>query len=272
VNFARLGAGSYRLRVRAVDGEGRTSPASASLEFRVIPPVWRRWWFLTLAAAAVAAATLTLHHLRVRHILAMERLRRQVALDLHDEIGSGLTEIAMMSEVAKREMGPPGAALLGETANLARSLRSSMSDIVWAIDPRRDHLNDLLQRMRQSSFHLLEGSGIEVEFHVPDERRILAMELAPHWRRHFLLIFKEALANVARHAQASRVRIGVAADSRELRLTVQDNGRGFDPEAVPNGHGLHSLRTRAAEMKGVVDIDSAPGRGTTVSMTVRLGP
>lgn len=267
INLARLASGKYRLLVRAVDEEGRVSRQPATLAFVVTPPLWLRWWFLAGLAVLAAAAAVALHRLRVRQILAVEALRQQVAMDLHDDIGSGLTQIAIVSELG-RENG--AAAALVETAALARSLRESMSDVVWAIDPRKDHLGDLVQRLRQVAFKLLERDGIRVDFTAPPERLLAEVQLTPDRRKHLLLLFKESAANIARHARASHVRIEITHGPGGLRLTIADDGVGFDTASARQGHGLGSLEARTTAIGGRLSLLSTPGGGTTVDVVVPL--
>src|SRR5439155_1175317 len=137
------------------DGLANAEPSVMELE--ILPPIWQRWWFIGLVACVLFAGTFGLYRIRVTQIVAMERIRRQVATDLHDDVGSGLAQIAILSEVAKRETTPDGKNMMTEVADLARSMRDSMSDIVWAVDPRKDSLSDLVQRMRQVTFNLLEA-------------------------------------------------------------------------------------------------------------------
>jgi signal transduction histidine kinase len=183
-------------------------------------------------------------------------------------MGSGLSQIAILAEVAKREPAARAQDHLEEVARLARALRDSMSDIVWAVDPRRDRFGDLVQRMRQAAFNLLEAEGLRVEFLAPTDAALEDLDLAPDRRRHLLLVLKESLSNVARHARASEVEIEIRAERRSLRLSIRDDGRGFDPEAPTPGHGLSSLRARAKKLGGTIRIDSRPGGGTTIDLEV----
>jgi signal transduction histidine kinase len=137
---------------RAVNREGITSLEPAQFSFRISPPIWQRWWFVTLIMATLAGLAYALHRFRLRQAVTMERIRQQIAIDLHDDMGSGPSQVAILSEVAKREASSAGAEMLTEVAELARSMRDSMSDIVWAVDPRKDRLVDLVVRMRQVSF------------------------------------------------------------------------------------------------------------------------
>jgi ligand-binding sensor domain-containing protein/two-component sensor histidine kinase len=266
VNYASLSPGTYRFLVRAVSPDGIASPTPATVAFTILPPVWQRWWFLTLVALFLAGVATMIYRYRVARLLELERVRTRIATDLHDDIGSGLTQVSILSEVTKRDAPPPVVEALNEVATLARTMQDSMSDIVWTVDPRKDRLADVVQRMRQTAFNLLEAEGLRVEFHVPADEEIERIGLAADRRRHLLLIFKEAVTNIARHAQANHVRVEMGIEKRAIRLVISDDGQGFDPQARSDGHGLQSLRQRAAELQGTLEIESAPGRGTTVQV------
>jgi ligand-binding sensor domain-containing protein/signal transduction histidine kinase len=286
VNYVRLPAGAYRFLVRAINQQGETSAQPAIMQFHILPPIWQRWWFVLLVVMAIGMSGLLLHRFRVRQIVAVEKIRRQVATDLHDDVGSGLAQIAILSEVAKRQATSAAGGLLTEVAKrqatsaagglltevaeLARSMRESMSEIVWAVDPRKDSLSDLVQRMRQTAFNLLEADGLPVQFHAPDDAELERVGLGPDKRRQLLLIFKETLTNVARHAQAQHIQVEIKLVGSDLHLRVQDDGRGFDLQNNASGHGLHSLRQRAGELRAQLEITSVPGKGTTVELTMPL--
>ena len=270
VHYARLPPGSYRFAVRALTTDGLTSPQEATFTFHLPPPVWRRWWFLTGAAGMLAGLVIAAHRARVRRLLALEAIRRQIATDLHDEMGAGLSQVAILSEVARRDGASTSGDLLGEIAQLARDMRESMADIVWAIDPRKDRLEDLVRRMRQLAFNLLERDGLRVEFLAPPDQELGGIALSPDRRRHLLLVFKEAIHNVARHARATEVRVRLDLRPGGLRLSIEDNGCGFDPGAARDGHGLGSLRDRAAKLAGHLHLTSQPGRGTVLTVDCRL--
>ncbi len=264
VRYAVLGPGSYRFEVRAVDPGGTITGAPAILQLTVLPPLWQRGWVLASAAAALVALALAFHRARVARLLALERVRRQIATDVHDELGSGLAQIAVLSEVARREPSETIAGRLAEIARLARTMRESMADIVWAIDPRRDSLADLMRRVRQVTENLLASEGGEVTIEAPEDAE--DVQLAPNTRRHAYLFAKEALTNVARHAGAARALVQVKLDGGAIRLAVQDDGRGFDPAAATAGHGTHGMRQRAEALGGRCAIASRPGAGTQVEL------
>jgi len=269
--YTNVPPGSYTFRVKGSNNDGVWNEEGAALKILITPPFWQRWWFRTLAVTAIAGLLLAAHRYRLQHVLAIERIRRQVATDLHDDVGSALSQVAILSEVAKRDATPAAAALMTETANLARSMRESLSDIVWAVDPRRDRLTDLVYRMRQAAVNSLESDGVQVDFRAPADDDIERVALAPDRRRHLLLIFKEAITNIGRHARASRVSIDFSVRGRSVALTVSDNGRGFDTRSHSDGHGLQSMARRAHELGARLSLESTPAIGTTIRVEVPFG-
>lgn len=264
INYANLAAGRYRFLVRAVNSDGVTSPQPATVVFIVQLPVWQRWWFLSLIAVGTALAVYAIYRYRVSHLIALERVRTRIASDLHDDIGSGLSRLAILSEVARHDAG--GARVserLGEIANVSRELVDSMSDVVWLINPKRDQLSDLVQRMRRFAADLLTAKGIELTFQGPDERRV---KVDTNVRRHLFLIFKEAVNNAARHSGCTKADIRFVLDDGHFVLTVKDNGRGFDPDQAVEGNGLINMRERARLLKAMLLVTSDPGSGTTINL------
>lgn len=278
IHFAHLAPGAYRFQVWAVSTDGLASPSPATVAFVIHPPVWQRWWFLTLAGLTVGLLGYAGYRYRVARLLDLERVRTRIATDLHDDIGSSLSQMAILSEVTKQQIqaGHAGARdTATEIAQTARTLIEAMSDIVWSIDPRRDDLQSLVQRVRKFAADVLEGQGIAWSFQTPEH--LERVKLTPEQRRHVFLILKEAVHNAARHAGATTVRLHLAVNDHHLTTDVQDNGRGFTPGATADptkplrtGYGLDSMRTRAEQLGGRLTIDTAPGRGTRISLRCSL--
>jgi ligand-binding sensor domain-containing protein/signal transduction histidine kinase len=269
VRYANLAPGNYRLAVRSITESGQISTGQATLAFQVLPVFWRRSWFLVMVALAIVSAAVFLHRYRLNHLLALERVRTRLAADLHDDLGAGLAEIAILSEVAKLKEHPRAMEVLDGIASRARLLREAMTDIVWTVDPREDCLADLVLRLRQTAFTMLESDERSVEFQAPCSEQ-LEIELAPAVRRHVLLFFKEAVTNVARHAGATTVRVEIEAVKGRFRMSIRDNGRGFDPQHPRAGRGLKSLQYRAGELKGGFQMQSAMGQGTQIELSLLL--
>jgi signal transduction histidine kinase len=267
INYAELAPGSYRFLVRAVDVDGHSS-SPASVSFTILPPVWKRWWFFTTLTLLALASAYSVHRYRVTRLLEMERLRTRIASDLHDDLGSSLSQISILSEVVRAHLGNPEARIadpLTRIGTLSRESVDSMGDIVWAIDPLRDTPVHLLQRMRRVANELLGAAGVQLWF---DSSGDASPALNADVRRHAFLIFKEILNNVVRHADATTVTVAVTIASRQLHLTVTDDGRGFDVAAHREGQGLRSMQRRATVLGGSMGVTSAPGTGTRVTLTL----
>jgi ligand-binding sensor domain-containing protein/signal transduction histidine kinase len=271
VNYARLASGAYRFRVRALTPSGATSVEPASVSFRILRPVWLRWWFITSASALLVGFAGLLYRHRVAYLLSIERVRTRIATDLHDDIGASLSQIAILSELVRgeTETRQESANTLSRIATISRELVESMGDIVWAINPKRDRVGDLLQRMRYFASDTLTGKDIAFSFPSPALGRELA--LGADVRREVLLIFKEAINNVVHHAGCGRVAIDVRIDRDALVLRVADDGKGIPTvKAREPGHGLLSMRERATRLRGSLGVDSSPDGGTTLVLRVPL--
>jgi two-component sensor histidine kinase len=270
INYASLSPGRYRFMVRAVTSDGGISPTPATITFTILPPLWQRWWFVTLVVLTVGLGAATIYRYRVRRLIELERVRTRIAADLHDDIGSGLSRIAILSEVARHQVNveAPIGEPLTVIATASRDLVDSMSDIVWAINPKKDHLSDLVQRMRRFASDVFTARQIEFSFNAPGEEQ--ALKIGADLRRQVFLIFKEAVNNIARHSRCTEAEIEMRIENRWLTLKVVDNGPGFDPAQLSEGQGLTSMRARAKELDGELQITSNDGRGTTILLNVPL--
>jgi len=208
-----------------------------------------------------------LRRAREERIAELERVRKRIAADLHDEIGSSLTQISILSEVAHRRGADadPGLSYpLSTIAASSRELVDAMSDIVWAINPAKDHLSDLTQRMRRLAADTFTACNTDFRLELPPPEADL--KLGANLRREMFLIFKEGVNNMVKHSGCSQAAIRLAIHNGSLRLELTDNGNGFDSPIPTEGHGLTSLRSRAAALGAVLTIVSAPGAGTAITL------
>jgi signal transduction histidine kinase len=176
-----------------------------------------------------------------------------------------LAEIAIIAEVAKQRGLAPGLDLV---ATRARELRQAMSDIVWAVDPSGDNPENMINRWRYTAFALLGDDHLE--FLAPKAEVSARVDLTSTQRHDLLLLFKEIVTNVARHASARQARIQIGYSSGWLKLEICDDGCGFDLEHAHAGNGLKSIRQRAQALRGSLTMESLPGRGTSVNLQVPL--
>ena len=277
VNYANLRPGSYRFRVRAVNADGVVSSEPASVAFTIVPPVWQRWWFITLLVLLLTAITHLVYRYHTRRLIELERVRTRIATDLHDDIGASLSKIAILSDVAGQELSTmrdsPVAAPLTQIADTSRDCVDAMSDIVWAVNPQRDHLSDLTHRMRRFAEDLLDAK--DIDFTIRSSLEDKDVPLGADLRREVYLIFKECINNLVKHSDCTQAAIAFSINGPWLVVSVKDNGKGFEPTSNGNssgmgGHGLASMRRRADALGGSLKIDSGHGRGTSVTLKVPI--
>ncbi len=269
VHYGALAPGQYQFAVRAVNSDGDVSPVPATVDFRVAPPLWRRAWFQAIFIALAAGCAVWVHRARVVRLLEIERVRTRIATDLHDDIGSSLSQIAILSEVAHhRSAGSKAEEPIERIGALSREVLDSIGDIVWAIQPHKDHLSDLKQRMRRFAADVLAGRNVEIYWSVSDSRG--DSELNPELRRQVYLIFKESINNIARHSMATEAHIALRVVDHHLALEVRDNGRGMEQSRHQGGNGLESMKLRAARLGGDLQVRSTEGGGTIVFLLAPL--
>jgi signal transduction histidine kinase len=227
-----------------------------------------------VASWAAVAVLFLLYRVRVRQLLALERVRHHIARDLHDDMGSTLSSISILSQLARNhqhENRPDqAAALLDQIGESSRRMMDSMDDIVWAINPAHDSMEAVTTRMRIFASEVLEARGIDFSFTVTPEVQGLRLQMRA--RREFYLLFKEAINNLAKYARCQHATIHLDHQHNRLLLTVRDDGVGFDMKAPAqgSGNGLANMRARAAALHGKLEIKTAPGQGTELRLSVPL--
>lgn len=265
VNYAHLPHGQYTFKVAARAGNGAWSRTPAMFSFSIATPYWARPWFAAVVAALLLALVLGMHRMRVRRVLEMERVRRRIAADLHDDIGSTLSSIAIFSRLAAQELqsNPPGtASLLERIGTSSQAIMESLDDIVWMIRPGNDSLSVITARIREYATPLCEARNIQFTLSMSPEFGDLRMSLED--RRQLFLIVKEAINNVVKHASCTRAEVAITVSKKELTLSIRDNGQGFDSNGLQRGNGLANMRERAAAMGGHLSVESRDGTGTVI--------
>jgi signal transduction histidine kinase/streptogramin lyase len=275
VAFAELAPGSYRLEIRALLADGVVGePASAQLI--ALAPVWRRGWFIALVMIGAVAIGALLHRIRVEGLLAIQRVRSQIASDLHDGVGARLSRIAVLSEVVRQQAETalpavvPTLVAIGENA---REVIDDMSDAVWFVDARFDTLEHLFARVRALATELFDAQTLRWTMDV--SLPTVQIGLTSEQRRHLYLILKESFTNIVRHAGAAQVVVRAVTTPGTLRVEIMDDGVGFgggqERPTTRSGRGLDSLRQRAAQLDGSLSITSAEaGRGTRIVLDIPL--
>ncbi|PWU08298.1 MAG: hypothetical protein C5B50_29920 [Verrucomicrobia bacterium] len=270
--YTHVPPGQYHFRVIACNNDGIWNETGASLALIFLPHFWQTW---TFKAACVAAAGLTLavlYRLRVARLRAIERLRIQIAANLHDDVGARLTKVAMVTESMQRE--PPVVERIKPYVQTISQTTSeiiqAMDEIVWTINPKNDTLDHLANYVFQYAQEYFEDTGVQCRLDLPAQ--------LPNWtmstesRHNLFMAVKEALNNVLKHAQASEVRITLSTSGSATTIIIADNGCGFSPRAASkSGNGLENMRRRLDQIGGRFVLETEPGKGTTIRMEARGG-
>lgn len=278
--YTNLRPGPYCFRVKAANTHGIWNEADTTLPFRIEPYFWQRPLFQASAAGLFLASILGAHRHRLREHKRLQELKHQQALmnektriaaDLHDELGARLTQLAILGEVAKSQADNASQmrSTLNRISEAARELTARMSDLVWATNPRNDALDNLAAYLREHAASQLENSALQARLDFPAS--LPDCHLSATFRRNLLLVMQEALHNVVKHSQATEVSVLLQADRGELRMRIQDNGRGFKPsKRNGSGNGLTNMKKRIGDLGGEWRLSSAPGQGTGIEIRIRL--
>jgi signal transduction histidine kinase len=274
----RIPVPSHRLQQRGCLEQNRSHARN-----RVQPFFWETWWFKLGGGAATALAAGAIvffglkrkHRAQLREIAAkraLEQERSRIARDIHDDLGASLTRIGLLSQSSPNPDDEATQVVLGQIQSTARHLMRSMDGVVWAIDPEHDSFDDLANYLSSHAQDFLSVAGISCRLNMPVD--LPELPLTAQIRHTLFLAFKEALNNVVKYAGATEVRISLQPGDGFFTLSIQDNGKGIDPDApsVPGrtnaGSGLANMRSRMATIGGCCTVQSMQGQGTTVEFRV----
>jgi len=306
-SYTGLPGGTYTFRVIASNNDGLWNTEGAAVKIIILPPPWKTWWayiiYAVLCISAVAAwrkhdlkkqrqkeharllrqrekAELREAKLRAQSAefqakiqqaeqeKEKQHMRDRIARDLHDEIGSNLSSIKLISEFMRSRNGLDDETrrYFADIYEAAKSSADAVREIVWFVNPESDRLERLISKMKETAGAMLPN--MEVDFQNPQPA--LQTEINPEIRRGVYLIFKELLNNIIKHSGASRVVIKIHHDKENFRLSVEDNGAGFDATGMYSGQGLKNMKYRTAQMNGHFFIETNANKGVTVTVTVKI--
>ncbi len=287
-NYNYVPPGKYQFHLQACGVDGVWQELADSLTFVVPRPVWKSGWFVSASGFALLVALVTLvrrlekRRLRRRleqleHERAMERERTRIARDLHDDIGGKLCRISYLSKDAVRENGDPEKMRdqIAAISEASRKVLQSLDEIVWAVNPQNDTLENLADYIDQMGPEYFETTGIECEVDIPVP--LPAYPVSSQVRHQLFSAVHEAWANTLKHSQATRTTVNLTCRAEIFEIIVADNGIGFDPvkaDVLPDkkefGNGLRNMRQRLKDIGGQCIIQSEPGHGTTLRFVISL--
>jgi len=269
--FTYLPGGRYTFKVYCVSREGVHCKNITTLNIIIIPPFWQRNWFYVFCFLLVAGIIYAIYRIRINRILEIGKMRTRIARDLHDDMGSTLSTINILSEMAKMKVGSD----VGKTGEYIEKISDNstrmmeaMDDIVWSINPSNDSMQKITARMREFANGVLEAR--EIEFNFQMDEKIMYLKLNPEARRDLFLIFKEAINNLAKYSCCKHTWVSLRLENGWIAMTIQDDGVGFEVANADDGNGLTNMRKRAQSMKGSLEIISRPKHGTKVSLEFQV--
>lgn len=272
--FTNLPTGEYLLNI---EDNNNSKIKPAQLKIIIESPIWLRWWFLPLMflylLILVSIFLYFLFQYRLRQQLRTQIVRDTIARDLHDDIGSYLSSISILSQnvdnliLNNPEKARQSLTKIGETA---RQVMDTMGDIVWSINPTHDSMEQIVNRMKDFANELFFNQDIEINFQASDSLKKVNLTLER--RRDFFLIYKESMTNIYKYAEANLVNVSMQYLDNQVFLKVEDNGKGFEMEQLPKnrasgGNGLKNMKARAEKLNGKLEISSKKNQGTSIMLT-----
>lgn len=270
--YTGLNNGNYLFEVKCVNNNGIACAHITKMEINISPPYYKTWWFILLCIFIVVSVGYLIYDFRRSNQKSLANVRTHIASDLHDDIGSTLNSISVYSEVAGQQMqtnSEQAKTILEKMGSASRSMIDRMNDIVWAINPKNDEFENILQRMQYFAAELLAAKNILLHFDV--DKDMQKIKLPMEKRKNFYLIYKEAINNAYKYAEGKNVNVSIAEKDNSLIMIITDNGNGFDMDSKSvNGNGLGNMKTRAEEIHAKLDITSWPGKGTRVYLQMKV--
>lgn len=270
VSYTNLPGGNYQFDLYATVDGAKWSQMSPPLFFYIAMPFYKTGWFIVITTFSIFITfffvIFFVQRVQMQRILMALKIRNNIAGDLHDDIGSSLSSIMMMSELARKKPLQASDYLM-QINETAGKMIESMNDIVWAINPGNDSTEQMLVRMQEFASALLEKKDIALHFGPALPMEPLKMDMEQ--RKNFYLIFKETVHNAFKYSGCKNLTVLIWQDDRSLFLKIEDDGKGFDAGKKHMGNGLYNMQKRAAEINGSLQITSSPGGGASVLLILK---
>jgi signal transduction histidine kinase/ligand-binding sensor domain-containing protein len=266
VEYASLRPGRYTFKVRAAM-EGVEAGEETTLAFRILPAYYQTFWFYLIIVLMVFGLLYAFYKYRIRQVIKIERLRARIASDLHDDIGSTLSSISLLSEIASRQDKESALAkALSKIGDNSREVLNSMDDIIWSVNPQNDSLSSLIVRLREFAIPLCESK--EILLHLNVEENTYTMKLGMDERRNVFLIAKEAINNAVKYSGCKNLTVTFV-NNNELEIMIQDDGCGFDIALPTTRNGLVNMERRAEQIGANFIIKSEKNVGTLILVKIK---
>jgi ligand-binding sensor domain-containing protein len=268
IQLNALAPGDYTLTMQAgINDNYQTASAPLLYSFTVTKPWYNQWWFYSLIAIIAAVILFGLYSYRINQILKLERLRREISSNLHDEVGSTVSSINIYTQLIKK--GKYTEEYIDMIQANTVQVINSLDELVWNINPKYDTLEQLINKMKLFAIPFLNDNSIVCHFDVNAEKQ--KRTLPPEVRTDFYLVLKEAVNNIVKHAQCTRCDIYILQRGKLLSMSIKDNGKGFEiSTAAMHRNGLTTMQYRAKKLKGNLNIISKPGNSTEIVLSCNV--
>ncbi|RYZ27542.1 MAG: hypothetical protein EOO10_12405 [Chitinophagaceae bacterium] len=271
-----LPPGDYTFMVKAQNEEGLESKNITKLTIYIPPPFYQTPWFILLVLFGLGCLAYYWHRMRIERLLQVERVRTRLARDLHDDMGSTLSSINILSNMAIKRIENDQQVTkdyMVKISDNSSRMMEAMDDIVWSINPVNDTMRKMLARMKEFAGDVLEARDINYRFETDEAVKDVTFNMDQ--RREIFLIFKESINNIVKYAHATEVRVVMQLKSRQFIMQVIDNGVGFDYTSDGNGsakrgNGMRNMQKRAETVKGKLLVESALRNGTMIELRVQV--
>jgi signal transduction histidine kinase len=270
VTYTSLPHGDFLFEYKAVNSDGVESDVK-TLSISITPPFYKTIWFYALMVVLVFSGVYAFYRYRIKQLLKLQEVRNKIARDLHDDIGSTIGSINIYSQVANVKLSGNGMAdvksILNKIEESSREIIDKTADAVWAVSPHNDTLKNLVIRMEAYAASLLGAAN--VSFQINCDENLHATVLEMNHRKNLFLIYKEAIHNILKYADASHVNISITKHAGKLCFIIADNGKGIQQNKNPyNGNGIKNMQARAHELGGTFEITSNASSGTCIEIVV----
>jgi len=267
VSYASLRPGIYRFEIRTI-GWNEVPGVPVNFVFNIQSPYWQTWWFYLLVAFVMIWMIYALYVYRIRQLLNLQKVRNRIATDLHDDIGSTLTNINMLSEISRKNLAQPKEAekFLQRISEEVTASSQALNDIIWNVNTPNDSMEETLSRMRRYAAELFDSGKIIC--HLTIDETVAAKKINMEQRRDLYLIYKESMNNISKHACANNVWIDIGWQNEKLYLKIKDDGKGFESSVLTSRNGLRNIHFRTEKWKGSTLIITSPDNGTLIEIVL----
>jgi len=263
INIIGINPGRYHLSVESSNENGIWTTAPIRLSMIFVPKWYQTLWFEVLMILSLCSVLYSIYRYRIEQVKIQHRIRRDIANDLHDDLGSSLNSIKIFTHLAIEKK--QNQSYLNEIETLITGMTAGLRDMLWVLEDSQDNIDVLMERIKNFVLPLAHANGIKFETYV--DPGIKNQHLSKIEKRNLLLIAKEAINNCFKYSKCSNISVVIKPDHHNrLSFAITDDGIGFQVSSKPTGYGLGNMQHRAEQIGFQFLLASAPGKGTCITI------